>query len=102
MQELQLVSCCCINRGSVNAHVRVDKDRWAWGSPLGNGTCRFAASCCWFELCSTANRAAAVLSRHQSAYTCCRCQPGEEVTVILDLDNGRSKLPVDGIEVGTA
>ncbi|KAI7836892.1 hypothetical protein COHA_009224 [Chlorella ohadii] len=53
-QELQLVSCCCFNRGSVNAHVRVDKDR---------------------------------------------CQPGEEVTVILDLDNGRSKLPVDGIEL---
>lgn len=52
--ELQLVSCCCFNRGSVNAHVRVDKDR---------------------------------------------CQPGEEVTVILDLDNGRSKLPVDGIEL---
>jgi hypothetical protein len=52
--ELQLISCCCFNRGSVNAHVRVDKDR---------------------------------------------CQPGEEVTVILDLDNGRSKLPVDGIEL---
>ena len=23
------MSCCCFNRGSVNAHVRVDKDRCA-------------------------------------------------------------------------
>lgn len=51
--ELELLTCCCINRGSVSARVQLDRDR---------------------------------------------CQPGEEVVVILDLDNGSSKLPVDAIE----
>jgi len=34
--------------------------------------------------------------------SCARCRPGGGLTVTLALHNGRSKLPVDGIEVRIA
>lgn len=37
--ELALVSCCCISRGSLSAHVRMDRDRCQPGEQVGGVPC---------------------------------------------------------------